>query len=130
MKKFLKIAIFLLIFLIIIAFSSEKNTKNSQNNVNEQINLDQYIGYEKDNIKIEEIKEENRHIIGIIRNNSNETKKLVKIDFDGYDKNGNKLSSYISDNITDLMPNETWKFDILIYDNNIKKLDNMEMTIR
>lgn len=63
-------------------------------------------------VYIEKHEMNNYYITGIVKNNTNNTIKNLRITADCYDKENNKLG-YAVDSLNELQPNETWKFKML-----------------
>lgn len=59
--------------------------------------------------------EDNTYITGIVENISNETRRLIDLEFAFYDADGNKIS-HDWDYLTALQPNETWKYQVRLDD--------------
>jgi hypothetical protein len=70
------------------------------------------------------------HIIGTIKNTATFAIDYVKVEFAEFDKDGNQIGTTF-DIITNLQPGATWKFDALVWDDDVEKvkLINIDATV-
>jgi len=70
------------------------------------------------------------HITGTIKNTATFAIDYVEVEFAEFDKDGNQIGTTF-DNMTDLQPGATWKFDVPIFDNDVEKvkLINIDATV-
>jgi len=61
------------------------------------------------------------HIIGTIKNTATFAIDYVEVEFAEFDEAGNQIGTTF-DNITDLQPGATWKFDAPVWDDNVKRV--------
>lgn len=66
-------------------------------------------------------------ICGAIRNNSNKTYSYVEISIKLYDYSGNIIETIFA-NVTDLEPNETWKFKAVSFEDNVASYKVTDIT--
>ncbi|ADU32278.1 FxLYD domain-containing protein [Evansella cellulosilytica] len=67
------------------------------------------------------------YVEGTIVNEGDETYSYVQIDISLYDEDGNRIGSTF-DNINDLQPGETWKFEALIFEPNVDSYEIIEIS--
>lgn len=124
MKRFL--VLLLIIFLIVVVVYIGYN--KSKENVVQIIDVQKFINYEEEGLKIEKIESKENVISGIVKNDSGESKRLVYIRFSGYDKDGNKLGTLLSDQVNKLENGETWEFEINFHEKNLYRIDDIQLT--
>jgi hypothetical protein len=66
------------------------------------------------------------YITGLVKNKSYKTYSYVKITFNLYDEDGNLIGN-ATDTISNLKPNETWKFKALILVDDISKIKKIKL---
>jgi hypothetical protein len=90
-----------------------ENQLNTDNNINSDLELIDY--------KIIKGEWGNKTISGTVKNKSSNEYGYAQIEFNLYDKDGNQIGSSM-DNINNLEPNGSWKFNAIIMEDGVKDI--------
>lgn len=73
------------------------------------------------------VEEYSRYIVGKIKNNTNETYSYVEVTISLFDDAGNQVGSTM-DNVNNLAPGTTWKFDAIILEDSVASYKISDIT--
>jgi hypothetical protein len=92
------------------------NYHNTEAQENTSVDIGEYIYMTDKGLVLRTMYVEDKYIIGIIENISQDVRKMIDLEVAFYDANGNKIS-HDWDYLSELAPYETWKYKIRLDDN-------------